>query len=54
MSSSRLRRAPMRVRDEPYSEEGGVNLFSGRSALFIRDGANGSLVHNIRAAFQSV
>jgi hypothetical protein len=38
--------------DQPYSE-GGVNLFTGRSALFIRDGANGSLVHNIRAAFES-
>lgn len=31
--------------------EGGTNPFAGRSALFIRDGANGSLVHNIRAAF---
>jgi hypothetical protein len=39
--------------DQPYSEEGGVNLFAGRSALFIRDGANGSLVHNVRAAFAS-
>jgi hypothetical protein len=39
--------------DQPYSEEGGVNLFTGRSALFIRDGANGSLVHNVRAAFES-
>ncbi len=38
--------------DQPYSE-GGVNLFSGRSALFIRDGSNGSLVHNVRAAFAS-
>ncbi len=48
--------APPRAKageDESYSEEGGVNLFEGRSALFIRDGANGSLVHNIRAAFQS-
>jgi 4-amino-4-deoxy-L-arabinose transferase-like glycosyltransferase len=39
--------------DPPYSEEGGVSLFAGRSALFIRDGANGSLVHNVRAAFGS-
>jgi 4-amino-4-deoxy-L-arabinose transferase-like glycosyltransferase len=39
--------------DQPYSEEGGVNLFTGRSALFIRDGANGSLLHNVRAAFES-
>jgi undecaprenyl-diphosphatase len=31
--------------------EGGMNPFAGRSALFIRDGENGSLVHNIRAAF---
>jgi hypothetical protein len=38
--------------DQPYSE-GGVNLFTGRSALFIRDGARGSLVHNVRAAFTS-
>jgi hypothetical protein len=38
--------------DQPYSE-GGVNLFTGRSALFIRDGANGSLIHNVRAAFES-
>jgi 4-amino-4-deoxy-L-arabinose transferase-like glycosyltransferase len=38
--------------DQAYSE-GGVNPFAGRSALFIRDGASGSLVHNIRAAFQS-
>jgi Dolichyl-phosphate-mannose-protein mannosyltransferase len=41
------------ARDEPYTEEGGVNPFVGRSALFIRDGAKGSLVHNIRVAFQS-
>lgn len=33
--------------------EGGTNPFAGRSALFIRDGANGSLVHNIRAAFDT-
>ncbi len=38
--------------DQPYSE-GGVNLFTGRGALFIRDGANGPLVHNISAAFNS-
>jgi hypothetical protein len=39
--------------DEPYTEEGGMNPFVGRSALFIREGANGNVVHNIRAAFQS-
>jgi hypothetical protein len=36
-----------------YSEEGGTNPFFGRSALFIRDGRNGSLVHNVRVAFES-
>src|SRR5206468_3081952 len=39
--------------DEKYTEEGGANLFEGRSALFIRDGVNGSLVHNIKAAFET-
>ena len=43
---------PANTEDQPYSE-GGVNLFTGRSALFIRDGANGSLVHNVSAAFGS-
>src|SRR5881398_3326075 len=43
---------PKSGEDEPYSE-GGENLFTGRSALFIRDGANGKLVHNISAAFES-
>jgi hypothetical protein len=38
--------------DQPYSE-GGVNLFTGRSALFIRDGEHGSLVHNVKEAFAS-
>ena len=32
--------------------EGGTNPFAGRDALFIRDGEDGSLVHNIRAAFE--
>jgi hypothetical protein len=41
------------VGDEPYTEEGGINPFAGRSALFIRDGARGSLVHNVRAAFEA-
>jgi hypothetical protein len=45
--------APASKGDESYTEEGGVNPFFGRSALFIRDGATGSLVHNVRAAFQS-
>ncbi|MEP6604032.1 MAG: glycosyltransferase family 39 protein [Spartobacteria bacterium] len=36
-----------------YSEEGGVNIFVGRSALFIRDGERGSLVHNVRIGFET-
>jgi hypothetical protein len=43
---------PSSGEDQPYSE-GGENLFTGRSALFIRDGANGKMVHNISAAFES-
>jgi hypothetical protein len=39
--------------EEPYTEEGGINPFTGRSALFIRDGPRGGAVHNIRAAFQT-
>ena len=42
----------VRSEDDPYSE-GGINQFVGRSALFIRDGPRGSLVHNIRVGFQS-
>ncbi|MEP7015084.1 MAG: glycosyltransferase family 39 protein [Verrucomicrobiota bacterium] len=36
-----------------YTEESGVNLFVGRDALFIRDGAKDRVPHNIRAGFQS-
>jgi len=39
--------------EDVYTEEGGINPFAGRSALFIRDGATGGLVHNIRAAFEA-
>ena len=39
--------------EDAYTEEGGINPFAGRSALFIRDGATGGVPHNIRAAFQS-
>jgi hypothetical protein len=39
--------------EDAYTEEGGINPFMGRSALFIRDGATGGVPHNIRAAFQS-
>jgi hypothetical protein len=37
--------------DSAYTEESGVNLFVGRSALFIRQG--GHPPHNISAAFES-
>jgi len=37
-----------------FTEENGVNLFTGRSALFIRDRATGKVPHNISAGFQSV
>jgi 4-amino-4-deoxy-L-arabinose transferase-like glycosyltransferase len=39
--------------EDVYSEEKGINLFEGRSALFIREGDNGDLPHNIKAAFQT-
>jgi hypothetical protein len=37
-----------------YTEEGGINLFSGRSALYVQSGKSPLVPHNIRAAFQSV
>ena len=39
---------------EVYTEEEGVNLFTGRSALYIQSGKGILLPHNIRAGFQSV
>src|SRR4030095_3573631 len=36
-----------------YTEENGVNPFTGRDALFIRDGDKEHVPHNIRAPFQS-
>jgi PIN domain nuclease of toxin-antitoxin system len=39
---------------EVYSEEEGVNLFTGRSALYIQNGKSDLVPHNIRAGFQSV
>jgi PIN domain nuclease of toxin-antitoxin system len=39
---------------EVYTEEGGINLFTGRSALYIQNGKSELVPHNIRAAFQSV
>jgi hypothetical protein len=39
---------------EVYTEEGGINRFTGRSALYIQSGKSELAPHNIRAAFQSV
>jgi 4-amino-4-deoxy-L-arabinose transferase-like glycosyltransferase len=39
---------------EVYTEEGGINLFTGRSALYVQSGKSLLVPHNIRAAFQSV
>jgi Dolichyl-phosphate-mannose-protein mannosyltransferase len=46
-------RSAVPTEGEIYTEESGINPFIGRSALFIRDGGNRGLPHNIRAAFQS-
>ena len=40
-------------KEEAYTEERGVNQFTGRSALFIRGRQGKRVPHNIRAAFQS-
>jgi hypothetical protein len=40
-------------KEEAYTEEHGVNRFTGRSALFIRGHKSKRVPHNIRAAFQS-
>ncbi|HEY4283425.1 MAG TPA: glycosyltransferase family 39 protein [Chthoniobacterales bacterium] len=45
--------APTQNEGDVYTEEGGVNPFVGRSALFIRDRARGKAPHNIRAGFES-
>src|SRR6478672_2356938 len=39
---------------EVYTEEEGVNLFTGRSALYVQSGKGVLVPHNIRAGFQSV
>ncbi len=39
--------------DPDYSEEGGSNIFTGRSALYIRTGGKQRLPRNIHAAFDS-
>jgi len=38
---------------QTYTEEGGVNLFTGRSALYVQDAGRKNVPHNIRAAFTS-
>ena len=38
---------------EVYTEEGGINPFEGRSALYIQSSRTDDLPHNINAAFQS-
>jgi hypothetical protein len=44
---------PGQAPDETFTEQKGVNLFVGRSALMIRNYAKGPS-HNVRAAFESV
>jgi hypothetical protein len=44
---------PPQTEGDVFTEEGGVNLFIGRSALFVRDRATGRVPHNIRAGFES-
>lgn len=39
---------------DPDFTEGGVNRFSGRSALYVRNGGKQKLPHNIRAAFANI
>jgi Dolichyl-phosphate-mannose-protein mannosyltransferase len=39
--------------DQSYTEESGVNLFTGGSALFIQEAGHKNPPHNIRAAFAS-
>ena len=48
-----LKAGEPRPEGEVYTEENGVNPFTGRDALFIRDGDKEHVPHNIRAAFQS-
>ena len=39
---------------EVYTEEEGVNLFAGRSALYVQSGKGTQVPHNIRVGFQAV
>jgi hypothetical protein len=45
--------APGQNEGDVYTEEGGINPFVGRSALFIRDRTTGKPPHNIRAGFET-
>ena len=47
-------RKPTAEEGDVYTEEDGVNLFQGRSALFIQGNPKADAARNIRAAFQSV
>ncbi len=47
------RAGPAESKEEAYTEERGINPFTGRSALFIRGHRGKNVPHNIRAAFQS-
>src|SRR6476660_969471 len=49
-----LKPGMQRPEGEVYTEENGINLFTGRDALFIRNGEKGHVPHNIQAAFQSI
>ena len=37
--------------EQTYTEEGGVNLFQGRSALYIQDAGQKNIPHNIQRGF---
>ena len=45
---------PKQPDSEVYTEEEGVNLFTGRSALYVQSGKGTLVPHNIHAGFQSV
>jgi hypothetical protein len=49
-----VRAGTPRPEGEVYTEESGINLFTGRDALFIRNGEKEHVPHNIQAAFQSI
>jgi hypothetical protein len=48
------KRGPPNPEEQTYTEEAGVNLFTGRSALYVQDANRKNTPHNIRAAFASV